>query len=80
MDSSKQEALEHHGRPVMLVLSRQLNEAIVVSDDIRITILQISGDKVKLGIEAPASVSVHRAEIHRRIYEECLSAKLVASN
>jgi carbon storage regulator len=56
----------------MLVLSRKLKEAIVVGDDIRITILQIGSDRVKLGIEAPTAVPVHRAEIHRRIYNECI--------
>ncbi len=54
----------------MLVLSRRWKEAIVVGDNITITVLRIKGDTVQLGIEAPATVPVHRAEVHRLIFEE----------
>jgi carbon storage regulator len=64
----------------MLVLSRKRTEAIVVGDNIRITVLQINGDRVKLGIEAPLTVPVHRAEIQRCIFEEHISAVQVALN
>ena len=50
----------------MLVLSRKLNEAIVVNDTVRVTIVAVHGDRVRLGIEAPRSVSVDRAEVHAR--------------
>ena len=50
----------------MLVLSRKLNEAIVVNDTIRVTVVGIKGDRVRLGIEAPRDVSVDRAEVHER--------------
>ncbi len=47
----------------MLVLSRKLNEAIVIDDVVRVTVLAIKGDRVRLGIEAPRHVPVNRAEI-----------------
>ncbi|MDR2358028.1 MAG: carbon storage regulator CsrA [Oscillospiraceae bacterium] len=47
----------------MLVLSRRLNETVVIGDDVRITLLGIDGDKIKLGIDAPRSVKVFREEI-----------------
>lgn len=54
----------------MLVLSRRTNEAIRISDSIHLTILAVDGGVVKLGIEAPAEISVHRAEVYERIQEE----------
>jgi carbon storage regulator len=50
----------------MLVLSRKLNEAIVVNDTIRVTVVAIKGDRVRIGIEAPRDVSVDRGEVHAR--------------
>ena len=47
----------------MLVLSRKKNEAIIINDDVTIVIVEIRGDKVRLGIEAPKEVSVHRKEV-----------------
>ena len=47
----------------MLVLSRKVNESVVVNDDIIITVVEIRGDKVRLGVEAPAQVPVHRREV-----------------
>ena len=47
----------------MLVLSRNKEQTIVVGDDVRITIVDVKGDKVRLGIDAPRSVSVHREEV-----------------
>lgn len=52
----------------MLVLSRKKNEAIVISNDIVITIVEIRGDKVRLGIEAPRDVPVHRMEVYEAIH------------
>jgi carbon storage regulator len=49
----------------MLVLTRKLNQEIVIGDDIRITIVAVGGDQVKLGITAPRSVPVHRLEVYR---------------
>ena len=51
----------------MLVLSRKKNEAIVIADNIRLVVVEISGDKVRLGIEAPKDVPVHRQEVHDAI-------------
>ena len=47
----------------MLVLSRKKNESIVINDDITIVVVEIRGDKVRLGIEAPKEVPVHRREV-----------------
>ncbi len=51
----------------MLVLSRKKNESIVINDDIRIVIVDIRGDKVRLGVEAPMDVPVHRKEVYDAI-------------
>lgn len=51
----------------MLVLSRQRDETIMLGDDIEITIVDIRGDKVRLGITAPAHIPVHRKEIYDAI-------------
>jgi carbon storage regulator len=50
----------------MLVLSRKPQEAIVINGNVRITIVEVKGDRVRLGIEAPRSVSVDRGEVHAR--------------
>jgi carbon storage regulator len=54
----------------MLVLSRQRDESIVIGDKIVITIVDIRGDKVRLGIEAPGEVPVHRQEVYEAIQRE----------
>lgn len=54
----------------MLVLSRQRDESIIIGDNIVITIVDIRGDKVRLGIEAPKEVSVHRQEVYDAIQRE----------
>ena len=51
----------------MLVLSRQLEEEIVIGNDIRVKVLSVSGNSVRLGITAPQAISVHRSEIHDEI-------------
>lgn len=51
----------------MLVLSRKKNESIVINDDITIVVVEIRGDKVRLGVEAPKEVPVHRREIYDAI-------------
>jgi len=51
----------------MLVLSRKKNESIVINDDIIIVVVEIRGDKVRLGIEAPKEVPVHRNEVYEAI-------------
>jgi carbon storage regulator len=54
----------------MLVLSRRMGESLIIADDIRLTILGISGGQVRLGIEAPKNISVHREEIYQKIQQE----------
>ena len=54
----------------MLVLTRRVEEGIVIGDDVRIRVLEIKGHQVKLGIDAPRSTGVYREEIYRRIQEE----------
>ena len=54
----------------MLVLSRQRDETIVIGDDIEITIVDIRGEKVRLGISAPAHIAVHRKEVYDAIRRE----------
>jgi carbon storage regulator len=54
----------------MLVLSRQRDETIMIGDDIEITIVDIRGDKVRLGITAPATIPVHRKEVYEAIQRE----------
>jgi len=54
----------------MLVLSRQRDETIMIGDDIEITVVDIRGDKVRLGITAPAHIPVHRKEVYEAIQRE----------
>jgi carbon storage regulator len=54
----------------MLVLSRQRDETIMIGDDIEITVVDIRGDKVRLGITAPTKIAVHRKEVYEAIKRE----------
>ena len=53
----------------MLVLSRRVDESLIIDKDVKITVLDIKGGQVRLGITAPASVKVHREELFNRIKE-----------
>jgi carbon storage regulator len=68
----------------MLVLSRKKNESIVINNDITIVVVEIRGDKVRLGVEAPKEVPVHRREVYdaiiRNIGENTLGESSTASN
>jgi len=64
----------------MLVLARQRDETIVIGDDIEVTVVDIRGDKVRLGINAPKTVSVHRKEIYDAIRRENKAASQVHPN
>lgn len=61
----------------MLVLSRQRDETIMIGDEIEITVVDIRGDKVRLGINAPRSVHVHRKEVYEAIRRENADASRV---
>jgi len=54
----------------MLVLSRQKDESIMIGDEVEITIVDVRGDKVRLGITAPKKISVHRREVYESIQRE----------
>ncbi len=58
----------------MLVLSRQRDESIIIGDHIVVTIVDIRGDKVRLGIDAPTEIPVHRREVYEAIQRENLRA------
>lgn len=60
----------------MLVLTRKRDESIMIGDDVRITIVDVRGDQVKIGIDAPRSVPVHREEIYQEIQAEIRRAAL----
>src|ERR1700760_275709 len=63
--------------PNMLVLSRQRDETIMIGDDIEITVVDIRGDKVRLGINAPRDIMVHRKEVYEAIRRENRAAAQV---
>ena len=58
----------------MLILTRKLGEKIAIGDDITITLVEIRGAQVKLGIEAPKHVEIHRQEVYERIRQENLNS------
>lgn len=64
----------------MLILTRRIGETIMIDDEVAITVLGVKGAQVRLGINAPKEISVHRQEIYNRIKQEealCLSTSLV---
>lgn len=61
----------------MLVLSRNRDEAIMIGDDIEISIVDIRGDRVRLGITAPTHISVHRKEVHDAIQREARAGEKI---
>lgn len=54
----------------MLVLTRKVQQSIVIGDDIEVVVLEVRGEQVRLGIRAPKDVTVHRKEIYTQIHEE----------
>jgi len=54
----------------MLILTRRISESIVIGDDVKLTVLGVKGNQVRIGIDAPKDVSVHREEIYMRIQGE----------
>jgi len=54
----------------MLVLTRKTNESIIIGDDVKVTVVEVKGEQVKLGISAPKRVTVHREEVYLEIQKE----------
>jgi len=63
---------------MLLVLTRKRDESIIIGDNIKVTVVDVRGDQVKIGIEAPRSISVHREEIYNEIQAENRRAALRA--
>ncbi len=64
----------------MLILSRKINEKIMIGEDISLTIIEIRGDQVKVGVEAPKSVKVFRQEVYDAIQNENKAAAISNAN
>lgn len=63
----------------MLALARKVNESIIINDNIEITVLEVKGDQIKIGIDAPKSVPVYRKELYVQIQEANAEAANTAS-
>lgn len=61
----------------MLILTRRVGERLMIGDDIQVTVLGVKGNQVRIGVHAPADVSVHREEIYERVRAERESSRLV---
>ena len=55
---------------IMLILTRKVGESLVIGDDVSIIVLGVKGNQVRIGVDAPKSISVHREEIYNKIQDE----------
>lgn len=60
---------------ILLVLTRKRDESIIIGDDIKITVVDVRGDQVKIGIDAPKAIPVHREEVYKDIQAETRRAE-----
>lgn len=60
------DVLSHEGKD-MLILSRRVGDSLVIDQDVKVHVLGVSGNQIRIGIEAPKEVSVHRDEVYKRI-------------
>lgn len=63
----------------MLILTRKVGERLMIGDDIAVTVLSVKGNQVRVGVQAPADIAVHREEIYNRIQNELNDQKVVSA-
>ena len=63
----------------MLILTRKVGERLIIGDDISVTVLSVKGNQVRVGVQAPVDIAVHREEIYNRIQNELNGQKVVSA-
>jgi carbon storage regulator len=75
MEAGETDTTDDEPGGTMLILTRRTNERLMVGDEVTVTVLGVRGNQVRLGIEAPADVPVHREEVYQRIQAEAAAAR-----